>query len=293
MNKFLLFAILSALVSFVVAQPPLPTLPSGFLLNIEANFIDQNKTLNQREYYDFVVGKARIEVNTADAYTHYFVDFNKKQVHVVVNGQTCDVLPSSAITGRAFQIRSTSDLLVFGDKYNETYIGVSEVRGVPCDTWQTQFGFVDNGTTLANGTTVNAGTIYNFTLTYFWSVESWGFRSNVTRKPMRAILNGTKYPVGASPATILHYYELVNFVPRNPPPEVFDLPTPCVGIPNQLVNIVKTAAGASLATGMFFLGLFIGIIASCVSIWVYCRRRQMQRDRMAKGAMAMSDTTTS
>jgi len=279
---------LALAVSFVIfltlssGEPTLPKLPNAFLVNVEANLIDQNKTENLREFYDFNIGWSKLEINYFDSFTHYYNDLNNKQTWIVVNGQTCEKKPITS--SRNFNIRSTADLMVFGDQFNETYVGVEEIRGVPCDKWLTSFNFVDQGFVLPNGTLINNGTVYNFNLTYYFTVESWGFRSlNVTRKPMRAFLYGTKTTVNNVTTIINHYYEFVNFVPRAPLAETFALPTVCVGISDQVLTVLKSKAGAGLATGMFFLGLFIGIIGATLSIWVYCKRRQAQRDRFSRG----------
>lgn len=156
-----------------------------------------------------------------------------------MNGQTCEKRPLTSF-GSRLNIRTTADLMLFGDQYNETYVGVDIVRGVPCDTWMTTFSFTDNGTILSNGTLVGNGTVYNLTLSYYFTVESWGFRSaNVTRKPMRwnvivihlivfrAFLSGTVTKVTGEVTNLSHYYEFVNFVPRAPLADTFALPTVC------------------------------------------------------------------
>jgi len=267
----------------------LPRLPTGFTVDIEANLLDSNLTLNTREYYNQQLGFQRIEINTVDSYIYTITNYNTKEVYTITNNVACSSAPLGTDTFST--ARSVEDILLFGDKYIDSYTGVFTVRGVPCDSWLSHISFVTNGTVLANGTTVGAGVLHNFTLQYYFTVPSWGFRAaNVTRKPMRTVLNGTRtYPNGTI-QYIVHNYEFVNFVPAPPAIDYFELPAACVGYPAQVLNILKTSTGSGLAAGMFFLGLFIGAGITGISIWVYCRRRQLARDRFAKSnSLAMQE----
>jgi len=159
------------------------------------------------------------------------------------------------------------------------------IRGIPCDQWTT-----------ALVETVNASAANNFTsytlsasINYYFTVPSWKFVAlNVTRKPIRIEVLGTKSYNGSNPTPIFHPYELINFVPAEPLPAIFSLPAPCLNPIGNVITILSSSTGQGLAAGMFFLGAVIGAVIACVSIWGYCRRRQMQREKFQRSAMEMT-----
>jgi len=286
--------ILFSLVYFVYCQtaPDLPKLPPAFLVNIEANLMEHNKTYNLREFYNTQTGYARYEINTAESFTYIIVDLNKKQQFTIVDELTCtrENIPDTTLTNA----RSVTDIMLFGEKFNETYLGSDfEVRGVPCDSWISHISFNQTSTTLSNGTIIPSS-FHNLTLQYFFTVESWGFRAvNVTRKPVRAVLRGTRTQQGTGAVSVFyHNYEFVNFVPKAPLQSVFQLPPVCVNYPQQIISILKTKSGGGLVAGMFFLGLFIGAGLCGLSIWVYCRRRQQIRDKFNRSESLASRGST-
>jgi len=277
-NLFILLTLLSISLGQV-----LPRLPSAFIVDIEANLLDLNLTINFREYFDLPAGFARYESLTPSTYNYTILDLNQKLAYNVVNESICTISPE--IPDTFANAQSAEDLLLFGDKFSEMYLGTSTVRGVPCDTWISYSNYTDPGTTLANGTVVNAGDYHNFSIQYYFSSSSWGFRSgNLTQKPMRAILSGSITSLSGAIRYYYHNYEYTSFVARTPIEPVFVLPTVCVPVSTQVIRILQSSSGAGLAAGMFFLGLFLGILFTALSIWIYCRRRQMARDKLAKSS---------
>jgi len=139
-----------------------------------------------------------------------------------------------------------------------TFVGTAMVRGVPCNQWQVVFS-------RRNGT-------WTIAIQTYFAVDYWGYsNTNWGQKPMRAIINGTNSNGSMS---FVSYLEFVNFVPTAPIPATWAIPMICLGIGGQIFGTLGTPAGKALATGMFFFGLFFGIIATGVSIWIYCKRRQ-------------------
>ena len=150
--------------------------------------------------------------------------------------------PIASLTGN---IRSTNQLLMFGKEYNETYIGVNLVRGVPCDTWISEISYISNSTD-ASPKPIH----HQLTLIFYFTVQSWGFREeNVTTKPMRyfycfyflasfcrtsdfdlalrALLNGTRIYSDGTRYNISNYYEFVDFVAKAAPTTLFVDPILC------------------------------------------------------------------
>jgi len=233
-------------------------------------------TVNARQYVDYNAGFLRFETNTISLSQYTITNLNTKEVYTVTNGTQCSqtqYTPDTILTAR-----STEDLLMFGQKYKPIYMGITPIREIPCDTW-VSYVSMTNGTIISNVTWY-----YNFSIQYFFSIPAWGFQSvaNATQRPMRATVIGNRYTQNQSQIYYFnHNYEFVNFLPVEPLASVFTLPNICLGITAQLQQLLSSATGSGLAAGMFLLGLFIGAIICGVSIWVYCRRRQMSRDKFA------------
>jgi hypothetical protein len=251
---------------------------------MEANILQLETTYSQVEYYDFINKKARYEIETVSSSVVILEDFATNLAYNITNGICYNKEPIAALGG---SIHSTNDLLMFGKEYNETYIGVSTVRGVPCDGWISDISYVSNSTD-----TPPKIIHHILTLQFYFTVESWGFREeNVTRKPMRALLNGTRIYSDGTRYPITNYYEFVDFVAKAAPTSLFVEPVLCgtVVVPG-LVNIwgiVTQPEGAGLVAGMFFLGLFIGIIAMAI-VYAVKRRRERQRN-FNQRSMPMAD----
>jgi len=267
-----LVALIILFAGIAYAQPPLPKLPSAFSVDIEANIIPQMTTLNLMENYNFNLGMVRYDINNAQQSVIVIEDFIRNKSYTIQNNN-CTIAPlTSANQVLPSNARSTEDLLNFGAKYNYTYSGVMTVRGVPCDSWISLFSYTDPN-----------GTNHTLQLQYFFTVSTWGFRAqNVTTKPMRAILNGTRTYTNGTNYGVYNYYEFVNFVGYPPLTTQFTLPDACLPLVNKIVNLLGTSHGQSLAAGMFFLGLFLGILFTAVSIWIYCRRRQQRLEKFRR-----------
>jgi len=262
MKIICLFILLGALAVF--GQPAYPTLPLAYEVNIESNFVSRNLTWNLREYQDQTKGFSRYEVINGMGYYVIIEDHNKGIIYNITNGNTCTSNPlTSNTTFLPSWISTATDILRMG---NMTYVGTATVRGVPCNQWQTQI-VRRNGTRIINIQT-------------FFAVDYWGYsNSNWGQKPMRAMFNGTGFTSSGTPYTFTSYQEFVNFVPQPPLPDVWVPPAACFNLPQNIFNTAQTAAGAALAAGMFFFGLLIGIIATGVSIWIYCKKRQARFDQ--------------
>jgi len=270
----LLFLAFACCIAFSVADPPLPVLPPQFQVTMEANILQLETTYSQVEYYDFINQKARYEIETVGSSVVIIEDFKTKLAYNITNGVCYSREPITALGG---SIRSTNDLLMFGKEYNETYMGVSTVRGVPCDGWISEISYI------SNSTDVPPKPIHHIlTLQFYFTVESWGFREeNVTRKPMRALLNGTRIYSDGTRYNITNYYEFVDFVAKPAASSLFVEPVLCgtVVVPGlvSVWDVVNQPEGAGLVAGMFFLGLFIGIIAMAI-VYAVKRRRERQRN---------------
>jgi hypothetical protein len=278
--------LLCTIISFVSS---FPALPPAFSVDIEANLQELAQTRNLREYYS-ATKMARYEVNNADSSTTRFVDFAKNIVFTLVNGLQCTPSPYTPVS--PFELtgnESFEDLMSFATKYpQQTTYGFNNsiVRGIPCDLWTTTFEVVVNASTVNN----NTGYSLSATVNYYFTVGDWKFVAmNVTNKPVRIEVNATRtYTNGSASTTLFHSHELINFIPAEPLSALFILPAVCSTPVGNVITILQSNEGKGLAAGMFFLGAFIGAAIACVSIWGYCRRRQMQREKFQRSAMEMT-----
>jgi len=284
MRNWLLFT----LITFTIAQPLWPSLPQAFSADIESNIWERRVTLNKREYFDNETKLARYEVNTADSYSITYVDFNKATQWVVVDDKTCvsgPIPPVDPIIGRG----GVEDLVNIAVRYNVSYVGMDEVRGIPVDKYVTNLNAVSAGVTYPNGTVVGANATFVGVVNYYYTASSWGFRAfNVSRKLVRVSLNLNRTDASGNMTVFSHSYEFINFISKKPLPSTFWLPAVCLNPVQSVVDILTKPAGQGLAAGMFFFGAFIGAVVACLSIWGYCRRRQMQREKFQRSSMEMT-----
>jgi len=266
MFQSFIFTVL-CITSFTLANPPLPVLPNQFIVDVEANIIDQNLTLSQIEYYDFTNLRSRFEINTLNSETVILEDIKNNKAFNVTNGICVSDGPLNNFTA---SLRTVNQLLQFGAEYNETYVGVSNVRGVPCNSW------------ISNILYTSGSVVHNLTLQFYFTVPSWGFREeNVTTKPMRATLIGTRTYPNTTVYLVNHYYEFINFIAKQPDETLFAYPVACgYNVPKFVelfYGFATTPEGAGLVAGMFFFGLFLGIIIMGI-IFVVKRRRERARN---------------
>lgn len=122
------------------SSPKLPTLPTAFSTLVEVNIVNKNYSALFKEYYDQEADKGRIE-QTKDGQTYMDIyDYALDEVlHVNLSSKTCTVTPAShpeeghfhfSFFGFGAHIESVSQLFKFGSQYNETYLGISSVRGI-------------------------------------------------------------------------------------------------------------------------------------------------------------------
>eukprot|EP01118_Nematostelium_gracile_P002794 TRINITY_DN1310_c0_g1_i1.p1 TRINITY_DN1310_c0_g1~~TRINITY_DN1310_c0_g1_i1.p1 ORF type:complete len:305 (-),score=78.71 TRINITY_DN1310_c0_g1_i1:55-915(-) len=275
---------LLSLALLVSCEPTFPIIPPAYMVDIEANLLETNQTFDMLQYYDATSQMMRNEINTLDGYTATIIDLKAKTQTVVENGEKCTG-PTKLPESSYLNVRSVSQLLLLDQGFNYTYLG-SEfvVRGVPCDSWITSISFTTNATT--NGTQTRGPFFHQISFQYFFTVESWGFRAaNATRKLVRVTMIGNRTH-DSEIHQFNHNYEFINFVARTPPKTVFELPSDCLDIKNQVSRVLYSKSGAGVAAGMFFLGLFIGAGICGLSIWIYCRRRQQTSRRFNKQMVA-------
>lgn len=209
--------------------PQLPTFPNQFSAEIEANVLHLNLTLHVTEYYDNINERGRVETYSQFSNNVTLVNYGTMEVsHIAtINGsKSCTAAPLSAnssrfarrLFGASFvngtaHIGAPSQFLRFGEEFNETYIGMEMVRGVPCHRWQS--------------CNVSEGSLTNYTVDYYFTQVDW----TPSMVPFQIVLNGTRPNNDGTVHQVFNVYSFVNFRPGPADDDLFRVPPgqPCLG----------------------------------------------------------------
>ena len=223
---------------------PLPNLSTQFSVVIEANFGQNNRTSDVKEYFDEAGNRGRFEITStnfgADKIVGIF-DYDDGEIFVISNGDDCAVrLIANSSTRRfltetpifGFQdgvngsvhIGTVRDFFRLRRNTNATWLGVEDVRGIPCNRWQT--------------CTVMQS--YSYTLDYYFATEDWEFALGDGPTPVQVVLSAIDAREPGEPELLMHTYSFVSYDsgPRSVPDDVFAVPIglACTGrIPGQPV----------------------------------------------------------
>ena len=215
--------------------PSLPTFPDQFSVDIEANIIHLNFTLHVTEYYDNINQRGRFESYSSFGSNVTFVNYDMMEVSHITTGadgqKSCMATPLASNSSRfarflfgaqfdngTAHIISTTQFLMFGAEFNETYIGIETVRGVPCHRWQS--------------CNVTTGSQRNYTIDYYFTQTNWSY--NPVMIPFQVVINGTRPDRNVTDGSIHEVYNVYSFVNFRPGPaddELFRVPPglPCLG----------------------------------------------------------------
>lgn len=214
--------------------PQLPTLPNQFSVEIEANIVHRKLTRHVTEYYDYINNRGRIESYSGNDSNVTFVNYDTMEVsHIMTTtgGKSCFAAPLSSnssrfarflfgaqltANGTAAHITTASQFLRFGEQFNETYIGVEIVRGIPCHRWQS--------------CNISEGSPTNYTVDYYFTMANWSGEPSMI--PVQVVVNGTR--PDNSTATIHQVYNVYSFINFRVYPaddDLFRVPPgqPCLG----------------------------------------------------------------
>jgi len=215
--------------------PPLPTFPDQFSAEIEANIVNLNLTLHVTEYYDNINQRGRIESYSAFGGNVMLVNYDTMEVSHIMTGpsgqRSCMAAPLAANSSRFARllfgaqfingiahIVPTTQFLMFGAQFDEMYIGIETVRGVPCHRWQS--------------CNVTTGSQRNYTIDYYFTQTNWNH--NPVMIPFQAVVNGTRPNFNATDGSIHQVYNVYSFVNFRGGPaddDLFRVPPglPCFG----------------------------------------------------------------
>ena len=242
MRNSLCFTVLLCLIGVVFGQyvpcdpanytdPPsisVPVLPAQFSVVVEANFGQDNRTTDIKEYVDEVGNRGRFEISSANSGANPIVgifDYDDREIFVIpdVNtGDACAVKPIADPSTRPFlpqtpsfgfqdvngaiQIGTVSRFFQLLRNTNATWLGVEVVRGIPCNRWQTCTAMQSN----------------SYTLDYYFATDNWDFALGDGPTPVQVVLNSADAR-GGEPESLTHTYSFVFYDTgsRSVPNEVF------------------------------------------------------------------------
>ncbi|XP_013409792.1 uncharacterized protein LOC106173269 [Lingula anatina] len=206
-------------------KKPVITLAQQFQINIECNILQKNTSFDIIEYVDEINNKAAVFTTSSYHSVSQFYNYEKYEIFTVING-TCTTKDMRANGSYGFigytpgksggHVMSVKDLLMFGEEYNDTYVGPATVRGIPVDHW----------------TTCVHAPAFNITVTmdyYFNRPEYKTSSGDVV--PVRLAINGTS-PNTRDPSGKLqpgshefrHNYEFIYYKPGAMDPTIFQTP---------------------------------------------------------------------
>ena len=207
---------------------PVPVLPAQFSVVVEANFGQDSRTTDIKEYVDGVGNRGRFEISSTNCWTNPIVgifDYSDGQIFVIPDGNTgdaCAVKPIADPSTRPFlpqtpsfgfqdvngtiQIGTVSRFFQLLRNTNATWLGVEVVRGIPCNRWQTCTAMQSN----------------SYTLDYYFATENWDFALGNGPIPVQVVLNS----VDARAESLTHTYTFVFYDtgPSSVPNELFTVP---------------------------------------------------------------------
>lgn len=262
--------------------PTLPTFPDQFSTEIEANVFHFNFTLHVTEYYDSINNRGRIdtysslgEVNTT------LVNYNTLEVsHIMTSAdgnKNCFAAPlaanSSRFARRLFgtqldndtaHVVTASQFLRFGEEFNETYIGIELVRGIPCHRWQS--------------CNITEGGLANYTIDYFFTQTNWSRNPNMI--PVQIIVNGTRTEGNGSNSTVhqvYNVYSFINFQSGEADDDLFRVPPgqPCLGritgkpippLPDDYYSVLYESINLQEAIISYFKVFILSYICNCYTM---------------------------
>ena len=199
----------------------LPGLPRQFSVVVEANFGQNNSTSDIREYVDEVGNRGRLEISSVGTNTVVGIfDYDNGEIYIIPDANTGDACalkpianssaPSSPFfgfreVGGSVQIGTVSSLFRLPGNANAIWLGVEDVRGIPCNRWQT----------------CTATQSSSYTLDYYFATDDWEFALGDAPTPVQVILNSV-----SARGSLMHTYSLVFYDtgPGSLPDNIFNVP---------------------------------------------------------------------
>lgn len=247
-KKIMGFALFLCTVFFVlqIRAIELPQFPNHFSFGIEVTNISDSSTFTMHEFIDVDNGKLRVDFHYQGKHHISILDFSINMryeiTHSVQGGHadsSCKQFPmnNTEFPGDGHgHLLPPSRIFLFGEKYNEIYVGQSSIRNIKVDTWKNHLDVHFNNFHIVANTTTS------------FSALDWKYPSYENyRAPVRSTVEGT---FNGHPVHLV--YDLFAFNPSEINPRVFrpvglicsgelsdaaNVPLP--SLPDQFVTVVE------------------------------------------------------
>ncbi|VDH96031.1 Hypothetical predicted protein, partial [Mytilus galloprovincialis] len=172
-------------------------------------------TVYQEEYYDYhgnrgVIittrnGRSRKSITDFTTYSVHQIDIDTGKCVVQDLRQMKSTLFNFTSTATGGHVKGLADIFKFSSKFNETYIGTTQIRGIPAHHW----------TTCLHVESLRA----TFNMDYYFSVKTYDLEGSQKEIPLRASINGIASNVDQNNVILNgthnfnHVYEFVKFEP--------------------------------------------------------------------------------
>ena len=173
------------------SMPP-PSLPTQFSVVIELNIGSENRASDIKEYVDEVGNRGRLEISSTNFRANTVVgifDYGDGEIYLIPDinntGDACAVKPIATpgpffpitlgfqVAGRSIRIETINRFFQAMRTASIRWVGVEDVRGIPCNRWQT--------------CTVMQS--YSYTLDYYFATDDWEFALGDAPTPVQMVLN--------------------------------------------------------------------------------------------------------
>lgn len=193
---------------------PLPSLPLQFHALFEANILQKDYTVYQEEYYDYLGnrgviistrhGKSMKTITDFATYSVHQIDLSTEKCVVEDLRQLRSTLFNFTTTATGGHVKGLADIFKFSSKFNETYKGTAQVRGIPAHHWTTCLHV--------------EGLKATFNMDYYFSIKTYDI-STQPDIPLRATINGIASNVDQNNIVLdgthsfNHVYDFISFTP--------------------------------------------------------------------------------
>ena len=197
-------------------EHPMPVLPERYEVVTEANIVNGNRTIYQREIYDGV--NARVATITWDETSLVTHQIELEDVDVQVTWTSdgyCVAIPRTSVTATGFLFGSRSANGFLGGLLTDTYAGSTVTRGIQTDIW------TRNVTGQGFPGFPGANISFDYNLAFEFS-RDWTLRNQPA--PIRATLQGrNNFPTEHS---FYHIYDFFDYMEPDNVDRAFRLPYP-------------------------------------------------------------------
>ncbi|CAG2231957.1 unnamed protein product [Mytilus edulis] len=206
---------------------------------------EKSYTVYQEEYYDYhgnrgVIittrnGRSRKSITDFTTYSVHQIDIDTGKCVVQDLRQMKSTLFNFTSTATGGHVKGLADIFKFSSKFNETYIGTTQIRGIPAHHW----------TTCLHVESLRA----TFNMDYYFSVKTYDLEGSQKEIPLRASINGIASNVDQNNVILNgthnfnHVYEFVKFEPGPiKDPSVFQIPPSIICTGSQEMKAVPKMA---------------------------------------------------